>query len=125
MSYSYTTLAVFDYSTEAYLVKSKLDSENVRTQLLDETTVDSDPLISQAIGGVKLQVHNDDLERASEIYNKIRTYRKDEDGNEIHCVKCNSTRILVAPPRRKNIFYMLFPFFEKTKHVCNDCKTVF
>ena len=125
MSYSYTTLAVFDYSTEAYLVKSKLDSENIRTQLVDEKTVDSDPLISQAIGGVKLQVHNDDLEKASTIYNKIRSYRKDENGNEIHCIKCNSTHILVAPPQRKNIFYMLFPFFEKTRHICNDCKTVF
>ena len=125
MSYSYTTLVVFDYSTEAYLVKSKLDSENIRTLLKDEKTIDSDPLISQAIGGVKLQVHNDDLERALVIYNEIRSYRKDKHGNDIHCLKCNSIHILVAPPQRKNLFYMLFPFFEKTKHICNDCKIVF
>lgn len=121
----FTTLAVFEYSTEANLVKSKLDFENIRTRLLDEKTIDSDPLISQAVGGVKLQVHNDDAQKALEIYNTIRKYRKDIDGNDIHCKQCNSTQILVAPAQRKNIFYMLFPFFEKTRYVCNDCKTVF
>ncbi len=125
MNESYTVLAVFNYSTEANLVKSKLDSEDIRTMLMDEKTIDSDPLISQAIGGVKLQVHNDDLEKAVKIYNDIRAYKKDENENDIHCVNCNSTRILTAPASRKNIFYMLFPFFEKTKLICNNCKTVF
>lgn len=122
---TFTTLAVFEYSTEANLIKSKLDFENIRTRLLDEKTIDSDPLISQAVGGVKLQVHNDDAQKALDIYNTIRKYRKDVDGNDIHCKQCNSTQILVAPAQRKNIFYMLFPFFEKTMHICNDCKTIF
>ncbi|MFB0938588.1 MAG: DUF2007 domain-containing protein [Urechidicola sp.] len=125
MSSFFTTLAVFDYTTEANLVKSKLDSEEIRTRLLDEKTIDSDPLISQAIGGVKLQVHNEDLDKASAIYNEIRNYRKDEAGNDIHCTNCNSTRILLAPSQRKNVFYMLFPFFEKSRNMCNDCKTIF
>jgi len=121
----YTTLAVFEYSTEANLVKSKLESEGIPTILLDERTVDSDPLISQAIGGVKLQVYSEDVERAAKIYNAIRKYETDEIGNEIHCKKCNSTRILIAPMQNKSFFYLLFPFFEKTKYICNDCKTVF
>ncbi|PHR70729.1 MAG: hypothetical protein COA67_07955 [Lutibacter sp.] len=122
---TFTTLAVFEYSTEANLIKSKLDSENIRTRLLDEKTIDSDPLISQAVGGVKLQVHNDDAQKALKIYNTIRKYRKDVDGNDIHCTQCNSTQILVAPAQRKTIFYMLFPFFEKTRDICNECKTIF
>jgi len=43
---TFTTLAVFEYSTEAHLIKSKLDSEGIRTLLFDEKTIDSDPLIS-------------------------------------------------------------------------------
>jgi len=125
MNSNYTVLAVFEYSTEAQLTKIKLDSENIRTMLADEKTVDSDPLISLAIGGVKLLVHNDDLERALEIYNDIRLYSKDKKGQDIHCPKCGSTRILMAPPNQKNILYMLFPFFEKSKHMCNACKTIF
>lgn len=125
MNNNYTVIAVFEYSTEAYVTKSKLESEGVKTMLMDETTIDSDPLISGAIGGVKLLVHNDNLEKASEIYNDIRTYQKDEDGKDIFCPKCKSNRILVAPLHRKNIIYMLFPFFEGRKLICTNCKTLF
>lgn len=121
----YTVLAVFEYSTEAQLLKSKLDSEGIKTMLMDEKTIDTDPLVSQAIGGVKLLVFNKDLERASIIYNEVRIYQKDENGNAIHCKACNSTKILIAPPQRTNIFFMLFPFFERRRFICNDCKTVF
>ena len=125
MNDHYTILAVFEYSTEAQITKSKLESENIRTMLADEKTIDSDPLISLAIGGVKLLVHNNDLERAIDTYNDIRLYSKDKNGNDIHCPKCHSTRVLMAAPNQKNILYMLFPFFEKSKHLCNDCKTIF
>lgn len=121
----FTILALFEYSTEAQVIKAKLDSEGINTMLMDEKTIDSDPLISQAIGGVKLLVHNSDLERAIVIYNDIRNYHKDENGNDIHCPKCNSTKILVADLQRKNLFFMLFPFFESRKFICNDCKTIF
>ena len=122
---NYTVLTVFEYSTEAHLIKSRLDSDGIRTLLMDEKTIDSDPLISQAIGGVKLLVHNNDLENALNIYNEIRVYEKDKDGNEILCKKCNSSKVLVAPPQRNSFFFMLFPFFESRKLICNDCKTIF
>ncbi|OUR98205.1 hypothetical protein A9Q86_14215 [Flavobacteriales bacterium 33_180_T64] len=122
---NYKVLTTFPYSTEAQITKSKLESEGVSVMLLDEKTIDSDPLISQAIGGVKLLVANDDFEKALLIYNKIRPYEVDANGNPIHCQSCNSNHILIAPLERKNLFHMLFPFFEKTKHICNDCKTIF
>ena len=125
MNDNYKILAVFEYSTEAHVTKSKLDSEGFDTLLMDEKTIDSDPLISNAIGGVKLLVHKNDYEKAAVIYNEIRTYQKDENGNDILCTNCKSNRVLIAPIQRKNVFYMLFPFFEKTRHICNDCKTIF
>ena len=125
MNDNFAVLAVFEYSTEAQITKSKLDSENIKTMLADEKTIDTDPLLSQAIGGVKLLVHKHDLERALEIYNEIRRYRKDKNGHDIHCPKCASIHILMAPPDRKNILYNLFPFFEKPKHICNQCQTIF
>ena len=121
----YTILAVFEYSTEAQVIKSKLDSEGFKTMLMDEKTIDTDPLLSQAIGGVKLLVHNEDLQNASKVYNEIRTYEKDDNGNDMNCPNCNSNRILVAESQRKNLFFMLFPFFESRKLICNDCKTIF
>ncbi len=125
MNDNYTILEVYEYSTEAHVTKSKLDSEGIKTMLMDEKTIDSDPLISNAIGGVKLLVHNNDFEKAVKIYNDIREYQKDKKGHDLLCLQCNSNRILIAPLERKNIFYMLFPFFEKTKYFCNECKEKF
>jgi len=125
MREDYTILTVFDYSTEAQLLKSKLDSEGISTLLMDEKTIDSDPLISQAIGGVKVLVHNNDLNKAYEIYNTIRTYEKDKNGKAINCPNCNEAKILVAEAQRKSVFYMLFPFFESRTLICNHCKTTF
>ena len=125
MNNNFKILAVFEFSTEPHVTKSRLDSEGFTTMLMDEKTIDTDPLISNAIGGVKLLVHNKDFKKAAEIYNEIRTYQKDKNGNDISCPKCNSSKILIAPIQRKNVFYMLFPFFEKTRHICNDCKTIF
>lgn len=122
---NYTILVTFPYSTEAQVTKAKLEAEGIRVMLLDEKTVDSDPLISQAIGGVKLLIHNDNVKEAIKIYNHIRAYEKDKNGNAIVCKNCESTKILVAEPSRKNIFYMLFPFFEKNKYRCNVCNTTF
>lgn len=125
MNTNFKILAVFEYSTEAHVTKSRLDADGFRTMLMDEKSIDTDPLISNAIGGVKLLVHVNDFDKATEIYNEIRTYQKDKTGNDLFCPNCNSSRILIAPIQRKNIFLMLFPFFEKTRLICNDCKTVF
>lgn len=122
---NYTVIATFPYSTEAQITKSKLEAEGITVMLLDEKTIDSDPLISQAIGGVKLLVADDDFDEAVKIYNEIRPYETDENGEQIPCPSCKSTHILIAPLERKNLFYMLFPFFERTKYMCNDCKTIF
>ena len=98
---NYTILAVFEYSTEAQLIKSKLDSEGIETMLMDEKTIDADPIISQAIGGVKLLVNNNDLNKAVVIYNEIRAYEKDDNGKDITCPNCTSTKILIADLERK------------------------
>jgi hypothetical protein len=125
MNNKYKIIAVFEYSSEAHVTKSKLDSEGFKTMLMDEKTIDSDPLISNAIGGVKLLVHKNHFEKALKIYNEIRAYQKDKNGNSFSCPNCNSSRILIAPAQRKNVFYMLFPFFEKTRKLCNQCHTIF
>ncbi len=122
---NYSLLDVFEYSAEAQVIKSKLEAEEVRTLLMDEKTIDSDPLISGAIGGVKLLVHNDDVVAAKKIYNEIRVYATDDNGAAYSCPNCESHKVLIAPLERKNIFYMLFPFFEKTKRKCTVCQTIF
>ena len=122
---NYTVLDIFEYSAEAQVAKTKLEAEGLQMMLMDEKTVDSDPLISQAIGGVKLLVHNDDVKDARRIYSRIRTYITDENDQLFTCPNCSSNKILIAPLQRKNMFYMLFPFFEKTRKQCTVCNTIF
>jgi len=119
---NYVILASFSFSTEAQIIKTKLEAEGIRVRLFDEKTIDYS---GQAIAGFKVLVNNDDIKEAIKIYNRIRVYKTDNNGNAIVCTNCKSTKILIAEPMRKNIFYMLFPFFEKTRYRCNVCNTHF
>lgn len=92
MNKNYTVLAVFEYTAEAQITKSKLEAEGIQAQLIDEKTIDSDPLISIAIGGVKLVVHNKDLVKAKRIYNQIRTYATDDNNVPYTCPNCSSQK---------------------------------
>ena len=72
MNYIYTmekliTLAKFELPQESYIIKSKMESEGIYVYLKDELTVQSDNFVSNAIGGVKLQVLEKDVEKSTEI----------------------------------------------------------
>ncbi|NER14507.1 DUF2007 domain-containing protein [Leptobacterium flavescens] len=123
MKDSFYTLATFEYTADAQILKGKLESESIYVYLKDEHTLDSDPLISNAIGGVKLQVKDEDKERAMEIYENIRQYTEDLEGNPIVCGNCGESKMLPYHNTR-NIFYKLFPFFERRKYICTQCNHV-
>ena len=64
-------LGSFEFAADVQIIKGKLESEGIPVFLRDENTLNSDPLISNAIGGVKLQVYTKDKERAIKVYNEI------------------------------------------------------
>lgn len=64
---SFITLKTFTYPSEAYILRGKLESEGISCFIKDEFTVQSNPMYSNAVGGVKLQVQEVDLEKAIEI----------------------------------------------------------
>jgi len=116
-------LASFEYVADVQIVKGKLESEGIPVFLRDENTLNSDPLISNAIGGVKLQVYSRDRERAIQIYDEIRAYAVDDFGMPIICPNCKAQK---SEPyyNRKGVFYKLFPFFEKRKYKCLNCEII-
>ncbi|APA64023.1 MAG TPA: DUF2007 domain-containing protein [Maribacter sp.] len=123
MENKFYQLASFEYVADVQIVKGKLESEGIPVFLRDENTLNSDPLISNAIGGVKLQVYSKDKERAIAVYNSIRTYALDNNGKPIVCPNCKARR---SEPyyNSKGIFYKLFPFFEKRKYKCLNCNMI-
>ena len=120
MDRKFYQLTSFEYVADVQILKGKLESEGIPVFLRDENTLNSDPLISQAIGGVKLLVYSQDKERALEIYNEVRAYALDENDNPITCPNCKASKSEVYY-NRKGVFYKLFPFFEKRKYKCLNC----
>ncbi|HOK21485.1 MAG TPA: DUF2007 domain-containing protein [Bacteroidales bacterium] len=64
----FTLLAVFSYPHEYFVLKSLLEAEEIKVILKDDLTVNVNPLLSQAIGGIKMYVPIERYERAKEIY---------------------------------------------------------
>lgn len=120
MKEKFFIVASFEFAADVQILKAKLESEGIPVFLRDENTLNSDPLISHAIGGVKLQVYTKDKERALEIYNEVRAYAIDNKGNPVVCPNCKAQKS-EAYYDRKTIFYKLFPFFEEKKYKCLNC----
>lgn len=58
---TYVTLKRFDTAIEAHIIKNALDAEGVVCQLLDENIVTLNPMLNFAVGGIRLQVLEQDL----------------------------------------------------------------
>ncbi len=123
MKQEFYTLGAFEYVADVQVIKSKLESEGIPVFLRDENTLNTDPLISSAIGGVKLQVYTRDKDKALKIYDRIRPYAVDDSGNPIVCPNCKVARSEVYYSR-KGLLYKLFPFLEPKKYRCTNCEMI-
>ncbi len=123
MKQKFYTIATFEYVADVQIVKGKLESEGIDVFLRDENTLNSDPMISNAIGGVKLQVRAEDRDTALAVYNEIRQYAVDERGNPVTCPNCKAQKSEIYHSG-KGLFNKLFPFFEKRKYKCLNCNMI-
>ncbi|MBT8187190.1 MAG: DUF2007 domain-containing protein [Croceitalea sp.] len=117
------TLGSFEFLADVQIIKGKLESEGITVYLKDDNTVGVEPFASNAIGGIKLQVHISDEEQARTIYDEIRNYATDDDGHLINCPNCGAKKLEVHY-LRNTLFYKLFPFFEPKKYRCDNCQFI-
>lgn len=61
---NWITVISFTYPQEAYLAKAKLESEGIEVKIKDDLTAQVNNFYSNAIGGVKVQVKETDVEQA-------------------------------------------------------------
>lgn len=124
----------FQYSSEAFIYKAKLESEGIPVFVRDNHTIDSDPFLSNAIGGVKLFVKNRDYDLAAKILSEISKFSVDDQGNLIQCPKCGAQEIQLLTTIKdfKSLISFLFsflivvlPFYNKYKYKCNACNFEF
>ena len=124
----------YQYSSEAIIFKGKLESEGISVFIRDNNTIDTYPLYSNAVGGVKLFVKNDDFIKANDILSQVSEYSLDEMNQLVNCPKCTSKQIKMTTSIKDIktllafVFSMLFvvlPFYSKHKYRCNNCKFEF
>jgi hypothetical protein len=69
----FVRVAAFDDYISAHIAMGRLKDEYINCYLQDENTVTIDPLLSNAIGGIKLMVAASQAERALQILNEPAT----------------------------------------------------
>ncbi|HTL28438.1 MAG TPA: hypothetical protein VL282_04435 [Tepidisphaeraceae bacterium] len=85
----WVTVATFWQPTHAHIARLKLESEDIDCVIIDENLVATDWLYANAVGGIKLQVHEGDAARARELLHVT-----DEKEELIErCPNCDSTRV--------------------------------
>jgi len=69
---AYQTLAVFTYPSEYAVLKLLLEQAGLRFVFLNETMISVLPFHSNAIGGIRLKVHPEDISEAEKILLELR-----------------------------------------------------
>jgi len=63
----FVTIAIFTYPSEYAVLRLELQQQNIRFVFQNETVIGVLPFHSNALGGIRLQVHPTDIEQANAI----------------------------------------------------------
>jgi ribosomal protein S27AE len=119
------TLRSFDNYFLANITLTKLQDAGIECYLKDENTVTIDPILSNAIGGIKLVVKEADAADAKQLLQQF----DEEYLKSVKCPKCSATEItLVTKPGASNyitaIFTWLFSSYAvaaESIYQCGKC----
>lgn len=125
MSEQLVTVASFSTALEAHLAKGKLESSGIWATVFDEQVVNTNWMYSNAIGGVKVKVHERDIADARAIL------RTDSSVEEVTveplgtCPLCGNTEIECSANKKWTILTWLFlgvPLFPVRRRLrCKNC----
>ncbi|WP_299587071.1 DUF2007 domain-containing protein [uncultured Microbulbifer sp.] len=123
------TIARFSFPYEAQIAKVRLESEGIEAFIADEHTINMQWLYSDAMGGVRLQVTETDVDEARDILNQDRSALVDQalGGREKRkCERCSSTNLEPFTKGKKPAFLVFLLlgmplFFYQHGVKCKDC----
>jgi len=121
---SLVTIATYSKPEEAHILRLRLGAGDVEAFVQDENTIQVDWFLSNAIGGVRVQIDDGDMERAREILRDHSDVKLEDDWPT--CPFCSSTH--TAPDeflRRLSFLFVWlasFPLpFARNAWKCVDC----
>lgn len=121
---------IYDNYVSAHIAMGRLQEEGFTCWLKDENTVTIDPILTNAVGGIKLMVAEADAQKAVELLKQLQQEHK----AKIICPKCGSHNIeVVSTPRKASnwasavigFFFTSFAMPVETVNHCFDCGNEF
>ena len=113
------TLITYTYTTEAYVLVAKLEAEGISCHITNENLLSTQQFLSNAVGGLDVQVPEKDFEQAKEILKNMQAASAPPESLAnykkvlVYCPQCESTNVF----RKKGSFFS----FGAKEHVCSDC----
>jgi hypothetical protein len=115
---------------EAHIAKGVLEEAGISSWLKDEYTLTLDPILTNAVGGIKIMVAKADEAAARDVLARLR----EEQKKTVVCPNCGShnTELVTTPRKAVNWLTAISTFFlgdyaiatDKVNH-CFDCKHEF
>ena len=126
------TIKVFSYDHETFLYEPAFKAEGIEYFLKDQKTVAIDPLVSNAIGGIKLRVKVEDEERARALVSELEADNNASNLGDVilvngkpfektldECPKCAGEEIYLY---KQSFMEGLFKPFAKRPRYCESCQ---
>jgi Putative prokaryotic signal transducing protein len=122
-------LRTFDNYIKANIALSKLQNEGIPCALADEHSATINPILLNAIGGIKLVVHKEHIYRAQKLMWQI----EQEFWENAVCSNCNASGLTLEVVRTpQNIFVSIFTWLIANRAVpvhyeykCDNCNASF
>lgn len=119
---------------EANIIKSRLEDSGIPCFLTDENVATINPLYNQAIGGVKLNVFERDVDRINSLLAEHEFSFEPEiastNEDKIVCEACGSENVSYGQATKKrfswwviilSLFFITYPFKANKCYHCYNC----
>lgn len=138
MSEKLITLTRYAYAEEAYILMKKLADEGIESYIGDENLISAHPFLSNAVGGVKVNIKETDLDAAllvletikgeGELPNIDETWNIHYAKTDSFCPKCDLRTVYKNKMSflHKVLAVIFFPIyllyaFRSQKYYCAHC----
>lgn len=117
----------------AEIIKARLEANEIECYIADGNTIGANPLLNNALGGVKIKIFARDLEKCRHILTETEELQTEElpDGeSEETCPYCHSTNVRygTATTRPTNwlgavvsFLFMAYPVIARKAWHCFNC----
>lgn len=133
---TFVTLKTFDNSIFAHILKAHLEDQGIEAHIFDEHIVTVNPLYSNAVGGIKVKVLEEDFDEANRILAELENEPYKNDLEEVlECPICKSQSLHANFKSMKSpsgilsgiasFLFGTYPIYYQSVYRCKECNHEF